>query len=269
MADFYLLGNASHTQMFGCVIKTKNKTVVIDGGTYKDSNQLVDFLKKESASHVDAWFFTHPHHDHIGCFVDISKNAQCVTVDKIYYHFPDLTDLVYASFSRSDFEATLWQEVNEWEIWYQTYKLLEGECFEFDDVKIHVLRVFNPDITNNCINNSSTVYRIEGKQSSVLILGDLGVEGGIELINKCPFDLLHADYTQMAHHGQNGVSRDFYEYIKPKRCIWASPEWLWNNDQGNGFDTGIFQTVRTREWMEALGVTEHFVEKDGIQKIEI
>lgn len=176
MADFYLLGNASHTQMFGCVIKTKNKTVVIDGGTYKDSNQLVDFLKKESASHVDAWFFTHPHHDHIGCFVDISKNAQCVTVDKIYYHFPDLTDSVYASFSRSDFEATLWQEVNEWEIRYQTYKLLEGECFEFDDVKIRVLRVFNPDIKNNCINNSSTVYRIEGRQSSVLILGDLGAK---------------------------------------------------------------------------------------------
>ena len=48
MADFYLLGNTSHSQMFGCVIKTKKKTVVIDGGTYKDSNQLVDFLKNSS-----------------------------------------------------------------------------------------------------------------------------------------------------------------------------------------------------------------------------
>ena len=53
--------------------------------------------------------------------------------------------------------------------------------------------------------------------------------------------------TQMAHHGQNGVSREFYEYIKPQRCIWATPEWLWNNDGGKGFDTHKFQTVRTRE----------------------
>ena len=29
MADFYLLGNTSHSQMFGCVIKTKKKTVGI------------------------------------------------------------------------------------------------------------------------------------------------------------------------------------------------------------------------------------------------
>ena len=269
MADFYLLGNTSPSRMFGCIIKTKNKTIVIDGGTYKDSDQLIEFLKKESDSHVDAWFFTHPHDDHIGCFVEIRKNEPNIRIDAIYYHFPDLQDGVYALYARSDTEKMLWQDVKKWDVRYCVHKISAEDSFCFDDVKIRVLRVFNPDITNNCINNSSTVYRIEGKQSSVLILGDLGVEGGIELMRNCSFDLLHTDYTQMAHHGQNGVSRDFYEYIKPKRCIWASPEWLWNNDQGNGFDTGIFNTVRTREWMEALGVNEHFVEKDGIQKIEI
>ena len=268
MAKFYLFGNTTHCQMFGCVIETKNKTIVIDGGTVKDSNQLVDFLKHNSNSHVDAWFFTHPHHDHIGCFVDIGKNEPSVTVDMIYYHFPDLTDSVYASLSRSDFEAALWQDVNEWGIRYRTYNLLEGDCFEFDDVKIRVLRVFNPDIKNNCINNSSTVYRIDGNQGSILILGDLGIEGGTELMHKYSFDMLNTDYTQMAHHGQNGVNKDFYEYIKPKRCIWAAPEWLWNNNRGNGFDTDIFQTVRTREWVEELGVVEHLVEKDGIQSFE-
>ena len=36
MVDFYLLGNATECQMFGAVIKTKNKTIVIDGGTKGD-----------------------------------------------------------------------------------------------------------------------------------------------------------------------------------------------------------------------------------------
>ena len=106
-------------------------------------------------------------------------------------------------------------------------------------------------------------------KKSILILGDLGVEGGDDTISKCPLELLQADYTQMAHHGQDGVTKEFYDYIKPKRCIWTAPDWLWDNDQGKGFDTAGFQTVRTREWMEALGVTEHLIEKDGIQKIEI
>ena len=268
MANFYLLGNTTTTQMFGCVIKTKHKTIVIDGGTYKDSKQLVDFLESNSDSHVDAWFFTHPHHDHIGCFVDIHKNAPHITVDNVYYHFPDLSDPVYASHARNEVEATLWQDVNEWAIRHHTRRVSVGDSFEYDDIKIRVLRVFNPDITNDFINNSSAVYRIDGDQKSILILGDLGVEGGAELMSSYPSDLLHTDYTQMAHHGQDGVSRDFYEYIKPERCIWAAPDWLWDNNSGNGFDTSIFQTVRTREWMAALGVEEHLVEKDGIQSFE-
>ena len=267
MADFYLLGNTSHTQMFGCVIKTKQKAIVIDGGTYKDSKQLADFLREYCNSHVDAWFFTHPHHDHIGCFVDIKKNYSDIAVDTLYYKFPDLMDSTYCTQARSDFEAKLWDDVKEWDKKYHIHKVSSGEIFELDEVKIYVLRVFDPNIIG--INDSSAVYRIEGKQHSVLILGDLGTKGGEDTMRNCPLELLQADYTQMAHHGQGGVSQEFYDYIKPKRCIWASPDWLWNNDRGNGFDTDIFQTVRTREWMDELGVTEHFVEKDGIQKIEI
>ena len=94
-----------------------------------------------------------------------------------------------------------------------------------------------------------------------------GVEGGNELMKNCPLSLLKTEYTHMAHHGQNGVSKEFYDYINPKKCIWPSPNWLWNNDAGNGYDTGPWQTVRTREWVAALGVTEHIVEKDGIQKL--
>lgn len=266
MANFYLLGNASDTQMLGCVIKTEQKTIVIDGGTWEDGKQLADFLKENANSHVDAWFFTHPHFDHIGCFANIRKNELSITVDGLYYHFPDLSDEVYAAQARGE-DAILWEDEKHWKTQYCTHKVLAGECFDFDNVKISVLRTFNPDITG--INDSSAVYRIEGERRSILILGDLAVDGGIDTMNQCHRELLQADYTQMAHHGQNGVSREFYVYIKPKRCIWAAPEWLWNNDLGDGFDTAHYKTVRTREWMEDLGVTEHIVEKDGTQIIEI
>ena len=269
MAEFYVLANTTSCQMFGCVIKTASKTIVIDGGTHKDGRQLADVLKNLSRSHVDAWFFTHPHHDHIGCFVSVAKHFPEITVGTLYYRFPDLTDPDYAAQARIDVEPALWENVKSWSTRFDIHEISAGETFAFDDVTVRVLRVFNPAILENCINNSSAVYRIEGGQRSVLILGDLGVEGGEETMALCPRELLQADYTQMAHHGQNGVSRAFYEYIQPKRCIWASPDWLWENDQGNGFDTGIFRTVRTREWMEALGVQEHLVEKDGIHKFEI
>lgn len=266
MATFYLLKNSTHSQMFGCVIQTQDHTIVIDGGTLGDDEQLVTFLREKANSHVDAWFFTHPHHDHIGAFVGIRTHNSDIAVDKVYHCFPSTNEL--QPYACSEDEKVITNDIEHWASSYDIHQLSVNEIFQFDDVAIRVLRVFNPVITENFINNSSTVYRIEGKNGSFLILGDLGIEGGNELMKNCPLALLKADYTQMAHHGQWGVSKEFYDYIKPQKCIWASPDWLWNNDAGEGYDTGPWQTVRTREWVTALGVTEHIVEKDGLQKIE-
>ena len=46
---FYLLGNLSKDdgQMMGIVIQTKNKTIVIDGGSQSHAEQLFQFLKEK------------------------------------------------------------------------------------------------------------------------------------------------------------------------------------------------------------------------------
>lgn len=266
MADFYLLGNSPVSQMFGCVIQTAHHTIVIDGGTVYDEDQLTAFLEQKANSHVDAWFFTHPHHDHIGSFMNIRKHAPYITVNKVYYHFPD--GEVLKSLVRNEEETMVTYGFLEILEHQAAHKLSAHDRFVFDDVTIRVLRVFNPEITQNFINNSSAVFRVEGRKASILILGDLGVEGGNELMHSCPLPLLQTDYTQLSHHGQDGVSKEFYNYIKPQRCIWPTPEWLWNNDLGEGYDTGPFKTLHTRQWMSELGVTEHIIEKDGTQKFE-
>ena len=63
--------------------------------------------------------------------------------------------------------------------------------------------------------------------------------------------------------------REFYEFIRPERCLWATPDWLWDNDDGGGFNTGPYETVITRSWMEELGVKEHLITKDGTAVFEI
>ena len=267
MAKFYLLGNKTPSQMFGCVIKTEKNTIVIDGGCLGDERQLVDLLSMISNNHVDAWFFTHPHSDHIGCFYGVRTNFKQVKIDKVYCCFPDL-DLLSKYGSRNTFEVALWKEIETWPDNFKVCKFSRGETFIFDDVKLSVLRVFNPKIIIDFVNNSSSVFRIENNKNSFLILGDLSVEGGEELIKTCSIELLRAEYMQMAHHGQNGVTKEFYEYIKPKKCIWATPKWLWDNDVGGGFDTGPYKTVQTRKLMDDLGVKEHFIEKDGLQIID-
>ena len=271
MSNLYFLGNSTNTQMLGSVISSQGKTVVIDGGTKSDAYQLADVLLKLSDGHVDAWFFTHPHHDHIGAFSKIFDISDKIKVDRIYHSFPSIDELIKFG-ARHKGEIKLWGKIFallEGNMAEKVHILKKGDTFELGSVKISVLRVYDDRILPNFVNNSSTVLRVDGESASVLFLGDLGEEGGDDLIGKCTKEDLITDYTQMAHHGQCGVKRDFYEYIMPKCCLWPSPDWLWNNDAGDGFNTGPWKTVMTREWMDTLSVTEHIIEKDGTQIIEI
>lgn len=271
MTKLYFLGNATKVQMMGFVIVSDGATVVIDGGSFGDNKQLSELLSEVSGGHVDAWFFTHPHHDHIGAFYKIIKHKDNVTVDRIYHHFPPLEALKELG-SRHEGEIALWEGLFkrfDTDFKDKVHVISAGDVYSFGKLTISVLRTYNEEITENFVNNSSAVMRLDGEKSSVLILGDLGREGGDEVKEKCHRESLVTDYTQMAHHGQGGVRRDFYEYIKPKACLWPTPDWLYNNDNGDGFDTGPWQTVRTREWIEELGVKEHIIEKDGTTVIDI
>ena len=88
---------------------------------------------------------------------------------------------------------------------------------------------------------------------SLIILGDLGAEGGRRLLEK-GYDL-KADAVQMAHHGQNGVEEDVYQAIQPKWAFWPTPDWLWQNVPyiGGPPGAGPFKTQEVIKWMEKLG----------------
>ena len=126
------------------------------------------------------------------------------------------------------------------------------------------------DLNAGIINNTSVVFMLTLGGKKMLFLGDAEPEEGARLLALYKgTDKLKADYVQMAHHGQGGVERDVYEEISPTACFWCTPDWLWNNDAGGGFNTHTWKTVIVRGWMEELGVKEHYVLMDGTQKVEI
>lgn len=132
---------------------------------------------------------------------------------------------------------------------------------------IKVLREPDESITSNAYNNSSVVYRLESEGKSMLFLGDLGVEGGRQLLEQVPHELIKSDFVQMAHHGQCGVEKSVYEVINPDYCFWCTPSWLWDNDAGRGYDTHSWKTIVTRGWMSEIGIKWHYVSKDGTHEV--
>ncbi len=268
----HMLKSVTNIQMNSFVITTADgKLMVIDGGQRPNAEYLLEYLRDltgEVVPHVDAWFLTHAHNDHVDAFLEILQNHPgAVTFDKVYMNFPSEQFFLRGKGPDKSAAGTAKEVFDALPLFADKLCIAtEGDLYEIGEAKIEVLYTTHPDIIFNICNNSSLVFKMTLGGKTALFLADCGEEAGNIMLEKYKgTDTLDCDICQMAHHGQNGVTRAFYEEVKPEICFWCAPDWLWNNDAGKGFDTHCFNTVKTRGWMEALGVKKNYVLMDGTQ----
>ncbi len=261
------LPDVNTPQKMAYVIRTcTGETIVIDGGWDKDVPYLLDLIKTECGGKVDAWFLTHAHSDHCYAIAEIATNHMDeIEISNLYYNFPSQEWLDKYEPNCKDETRRIYEGLAKYTKPFRAPKV--NEVFEYGPLTIKCLNDFDPNITKNAINNSSICLRLDVAGKSILILGDLGIEGGNRLAEMQSADVLKCDFCQMAHHGQNGVTREFYNIVKPTVCLWPTPNWLWHVDSGKGYGSGPWATLQTRAWMDELEAQKHFVMKDGLIKI--
>ena len=262
------------TQMMSFLIVTENgRVIAVDGGNKQDTEYFHGYIEAllGPKPHIDFWFLTHPHDDHTDVLYEMLRRfPDDFTVGRLIYSFPP-----YEFIERNEnHEAHTIAELEELipvlkDKGTELCKPKAGDVFSLDGVTFEILRTYDAAITGNACNNASMVFRMEACGQSVLFTGDLGAEGGEQTLAIAAPEKIRCDFVQMAHHGQNGTSRRFYEACAPKACFWPTPIWLWNNDAGGGYNTHNWQTVIVRGWMEELGVKHHFANKDGTQVIDL
>lgn len=261
------LPNQTHTQMMSYVIRTVHGAViVIDGGMPGDAPYLREFIKG-LGNEVSIWFITHPHDDHFNALREILKDPGGMRIGALLGSMPDQA-WVKQHAGQGEYESLLAFNKAVRGAGRVVTELETGAEFRIDGLRIEVLGVKNPEITANPINNQSIVFRVSDSAKSVLFTGDLGLQAGDKLLRSEYANRLHSDYVQMAHHGQNGVNKAFYAKVGAKYCLWPTPKWLWDNDKGEGKDSGPWKTLEVRAWMEDLGIERHYVMYEGLQKIE-
>lgn len=248
------------------VIRTdNNKIIVMDGGVKEEESYLRGFLAALGNT-VDCWFISHPHPDHIGALTKILENPKEITIreicqssfsDNLLNGEPD-----YKEAALKYYEATKKSGIKSTEV-------TPGMIFTFGNTTCKILAIKNEELSKtNPYNNSSVVIRVSDPIKSVLFLADTGKEAGDKLLNGPFKNELDCDYIQVSHHGQQGVSMDFYHTVKFRACLWPTPTWVYNNDTGNGFNTGNLKTIETRETINQLKITEQYFSFAGLTKIE-
>lgn len=261
-----------YSQMMSYVIRTKNnKLIIIDGGydrNGKDLVQLAKTLTEQEVPEIEAWLMTHVHEDHVDAFSEImSKKTPALNVKQIYYNFPsrnfvkkyaESTLVTYDKFMKAAAKFT--QD--------QITIVQTGDIYTIDGINIEVMLTPDESITENPINESSVVYRLTIDGQTVLFLGDAAQAAGTRLLKTYKDDLA-SDVVQMAHHGSHGVEKSVYKRIDPKVCLWPTPKWLWENDSGEGYNSGPHETILVYEYVrDKVGVQKHYIAKDGIQILE-
>lgn len=263
VGELWMLASTTGAQNLSIVIKSPHgKLIVIDGGWEADADKLSSLILQQVGK-VDAWLITHPHEDHVGALCAIlNDGARKIKIDKIYCSLATPDWYRQVSPTGAGIADQLLNAFTKLPVGTVTNNIGRGTEINIDDVNIRVLN--NRGVYNyNGVNNSSMVYKIRVSGQSILILGDLAYDGGKDLIKTCTAAELKSDIVQMAHHGQQGVDQDAYELIAPTTCLWPTPAWLWNNDNGGGVGSGPWGTLTTRAWMDALRVKDNRSLKDG------
>ena len=263
-----LANHDTAAQLLSVIIETgEGGLIVVDGGWTNNAEYLLNQIKQKGG-HVQAWLLTHPDSDHVGALADILyKHNGEITIDGIYYSF--LEDSWYAE-KDQNVSAMVGYVKGAFALVPQDVlhgNIVSGQVINAGPAKIQVLNQAYKT-NNDFVNNSSVAYMVSLNGTNTVFLGDLSVRGGEQLMADHDLSALKCDVVQLAHHGQNGVGYDVYKALKPRYALWPTPQWLWDNDNGGGAESGTWQTQETKNWMVRLGIQGNYCIKDGDQVIE-
>ena len=192
-----------------------NRLIIVDGGeTEADAAHLLRVMKELTSSNrptVALWIITHPHLDHYGALYRLSKNPELlsdVEIQQLCYQLPEKPILPRngVTYPKED------QDIRELTAILGVPVLVPhtGDRFSFGGTVVRFF--FTPEDCMNRItdiNELSLIFQICGKEKSVMFTGD-AYERTTRLIAFRFWDDLKSDFCQLAHHGLNGGSAEFY-----------------------------------------------------------
>ena len=247
----YMLAPSSYCQMMGYIYRYNDCLILVDGGTKEDYPHLLNIIK-DNGGVIDLLIVTHCHHDHIGALISLINNLE-ITIKRIIYDFPDLS--VIKSILKTDWEYQIVLD------FLRAIKERELEVFVPELNKEYQLGSFKykfyklGDIHNNDINDSSLIFKLTTPSKSILFLGDISPTYSETFANKYEdSDELQCDYVQLAHHGQAGGCKKLYSLTHAKYALWTAPKWLYDNDIGEGPESGPYISKITKEWLKELNI---------------
>lgn len=210
MMEMYDFGNSF-------VIQLKNGHFIIsDGGVQQDMIYLLEYLEKLAPEGqkpvVDAWFISHAHIDHIGCFLEVSKHLDYIkriSVEGFYFSEPnaDVCKQYGDTANVKSFLMACKVFRNSQGKTTPMYRTHAGQRYYFNDISIDI--VFSQEIFQveksygKVFNDTSTWMMLNIEGQKVLMPGDADAQTQSSVVSIYSKEYLTVDILQAFHHGYN------------------------------------------------------------------
>lgn len=209
-------------------------SMLIDAGVEESSFQLSDYLEKIGIEKIDIAVATHPHHDHIGGYLQLMEEG---LISEIY--MPDL------SVGTETYENWM-EQIDEHDIPITFLKANESFTLgSFVTFKVYnpleeTLLALNGSAEIPDINNRSVVMRMEYLNHSFLFTGDIYEEQEQKLVSQYSKGL-KATVMEAPHHGDDtSSSTKFIQAVSPEYVV---------------MNANILQSLYVLRRYEVLGVS--------------
>lgn len=197
--DILNIGKADCT-----IIRSKDKTVIIDTGEKNDKDDLLDYLDENDIDTIDYLILTHFDKDHIGGAAKLIKNKE-------------IKKVIEPDYSKESKEYTnLIGALDEKDI---TPKVLtKNMSFELDDANFTIYPPLKSDYGEDASNEFSLVVSITHGNNKFLFAGDAQNDRLNELSSQ--IDDLNSTFLKVPHHGRlDENSNKFFKKVKPKYAV--------------------------------------------------
>ena len=195
--------------------------IIIDGGWAENAPALRRIIA-ENGNHVDAWFISHAHSDHIGAFNTIYADPQGITIDTIYDSWFDYDFIREVG---EPYDSMGLEPANTYDSLTKNAEnivhLKRNDAFEVCGLKVRVFNAFD-DVVKQYVgaeldyqNNGSLCMKFTNVDESFLFTGDIKYD-----LNTYLFDTygesMSGDYVQLSHHGNWGLNTGYYDQMNAK-----------------------------------------------------
>ena len=240
--------------MFYTIEDNKGHFVIVDGGLWEDAEIVWKEIVKHKR-HIDAWIVTHPHADHTGAFNNLMQSPpKEFTIDTIY--LPKVNQEAFEEKQRE------WDNID---YYYEQAELTkdldnvvyvqENDCYDLIGLEMKVISSWDENVDalpQQLPNDGSIMFRISGNEQSMLFCADVEEVMEQYILPEHEADL-KADYVQCGHHGNWGLSNEFYDHVGATVAFMDCPSWLFAPDTD-------YTAAELRAYLQDRGVTVYTFE---------